>query len=103
MKYVQHNNLRAAVRAMISAAGSSGDEPELVADNLVYANLTGHDSHGVGMLPTYMGCVLTGELKGNQHASVISEEGAVVVIDGNAGYGQVIGGEAMDIGIDRAR
>ena len=103
MKSVQHDNLRAAVRAMISAAGSGGDEPELVADNLVYANLTGHDSHGVGMLPTYLGCVLTGELKSNQHASVISEDGAIVVIDGNAGYGQVIGGEAMDIGIDRAR
>ena len=103
MKSVQHDNLRAAVRAMISAAGSLEDEPELVADNLVYANLTGHDSHGVGILPTYMGCVLTGELKTNQHASVISEDGAMVVIDGNAGYGQVIGGEAMDIGIDRAR
>ena len=45
MKSVQHDNLRAAVRAMISAAGSLEDEPPLVADNLVYANLTGHDSH----------------------------------------------------------
>ena len=48
---IQHDKLRAVVRAICAAAGSEGDEPAFVADNLVDANLTGHDSHGVGMLP----------------------------------------------------
>ena len=103
MKRIDHDKLRAAVQAVVTSAGSIGDEPGLVADNLIYANLTGHDSHGVSILPTYMDCVLNGELKPNQHAEIISDDGAMVVIDGRAGYGQVIGGEAMDIGIARAR
>jgi uncharacterized oxidoreductase len=74
-----------------------------VADNLVEANLTGHDSHGVGMLPAYTRSLLAGELKPNRHAEVLSDRGPMIVIDGGAGYGQVIGKEAMEIGIARAR
>ena len=29
-------------------------EADLVADHLVQANLAGHDSHGVGMVPSYV-------------------------------------------------
>ncbi|MFT5176823.1 MAG: LDH2 family malate/lactate/ureidoglycolate dehydrogenase, partial [Gammaproteobacteria bacterium] len=41
MPVINENNLRAVVRDIVSAAGSTGDEPKQVADNLVYANLTG--------------------------------------------------------------
>src|SRR5690242_8517997 len=34
--------------------GSAEDEAQEVADHLVRANLVGHDSHGVGMLPAYV-------------------------------------------------
>ena len=34
--------------------GSEDQEAREVADHLVRANLAGHDSHGVGMLPTYV-------------------------------------------------
>jgi uncharacterized oxidoreductase len=103
MKHVDPERLRDVVREIISAAGSHGDEPDRVADNLVDANLTGHDSHGVGMLPAYMESLHAGELKPNQHAEIVSEQGGIVVIDGHQGYGQVVGAEAMAIGIERAR
>ena len=103
MRHVMHENLRAIVREIVTAAGSTGEEPRQVAENLVYANLTGHDSHGVGMLAAYMDSVLNRELIPNQHAEIVEDNGAVVVIDGKAGYGQVIGFEAMNIGIERAR
>jgi hydroxycarboxylate dehydrogenase B len=103
MLFIRNDNLRAVVRAITAAGGSQGDEPALVADNLVDANLAGHDSHGVGMLPRYIACSRTGELRPNAHASIVVDHGPIVVIDGNAGYGQVIGTEAMDIGIERAR
>ncbi len=103
MKLIDHTELRNFVADVVRAAGSKGDEPQLVADNLVEANLAGHDSHGVGMLPTYMEAVLSGELLPNQHAEVVTDHGAMVVIDGHQGYGQVIGREAMEIGIAHAR
>jgi len=103
MPVVLADNLRAVVRAIVTAAGSEGEEPALVADNLVYANLTGHDSHGVGMLARYIRAVGNGELRPNAHAEVVVDDGPMLLVDGNAGYGQVIGGEAMALGIARAR
>ena len=44
------------------AAGSTAEEARTVADNLVLANLSGHDSHGVGMVPRYVDAVLEGGL-----------------------------------------
>jgi uncharacterized oxidoreductase len=34
-----------------ASLGSEPTEAGLVADQLIGANLTGHDSHGVGMMP----------------------------------------------------
>ncbi|MCH2485861.1 MAG: Ldh family oxidoreductase, partial [Gammaproteobacteria bacterium] len=98
-----HENLRALAKEILTAAGSTGDEPQLVSDNLVEANLAGHDSHGIGMLPRYVASVKTGELIPNQHAKIAIDNGPLVTVDGGAGYGQVIGKEAMDIAIDRVR
>lgn len=103
MPIIAAEPLRATVRAMCKAAGSSDYEAELVAENLVMANLSGHDSHGVGMLPAYFDNLHAGGLKVNQHAEVVRDEGAVMVVDGNAGFGQVIGKESMDIAIARAK
>jgi hydroxycarboxylate dehydrogenase B len=54
--------LRAQCANVLVAAGSSPAEARQVADNLVLANLTGHDSHGVGMLPRYIDAVAEGGL-----------------------------------------
>ena len=67
---IQSRNLEAIAVEILSAAGSSDDESQIVAKNLVRANLAGHDSHGIGMLPRYIACVKTGELIPNQHANV---------------------------------
>lgn len=94
--------LKAVVRAIVERAGSSEREARLVADHLVEANLTGHDSHGVGMLPRYIEVFLAGDLKINQHVSVVGDTGPMLTLDGNSGYGQVMGYEAMALGIERA-
>ncbi|HET9651471.1 MAG TPA: malate/lactate/ureidoglycolate dehydrogenase [Usitatibacter sp.] len=95
--------LRAAVHAIFTAAGSSAREAQLIAAQLVEANLTGHDSHGVGMVPRYIEVLRGGHLKPNQHAKVTLDSGAMLSLDGNEGYGQVMGFEAMEHGIARAR
>ncbi len=42
------------VQELWHAAGSDAREAQLTADHLVQANLSGHDSHGVGMIPKYV-------------------------------------------------
>jgi hydroxycarboxylate dehydrogenase B len=103
MPTVASETLHALIRAVCTAGGSVGQEPRLVADQLVEANLTGHDSHGVGLLPFYVECRAKGALVPNRHAELVSERGAVLVVDGQRGYGQVIGHEAMQIAMARAR
>ena len=103
MPTIRHENLRAVARAICAAAGSKGDEPADVADNLVHANLTGHDSHGIGMLPRYIRAVQEGELRPNMKIDLLVDTGAMLVVDGKAGYGQSVGRQAMELAIERAK
>jgi len=95
--------LAAAVRAIVAAAGSHDGESAQVAANLVEANLRGHDSHGVGMVPRYVDAVLEGGLAVNAHVAIRQDSGALLTLDGRQGYGQVIGQEAMELGAARAK
>ncbi len=94
--------LVAAVTTIVRAAGSSEREAAQVATNLVEANLRGHDSHGVGMVPRYVDAVLEGGLAVDAHVAIRADSGALLTLDGQHGYGQVIGAEAMALGIERA-
>jgi len=103
MRLFKKDTLEKNIRAVVAAGGSDAREAKLVAENLVTANLTGHDSHGVGMIPRYIDSLLEGGLKVNQHPKIVFDGGAMVTLDGQGGYGQVIGMEAMEIGIARAK
>ena len=95
--------LRDAMRLLVRGFGSQDAEVEAVVGNLIDANLTGHDSHGIGMLPRYAGAFLEGGLTVNAAARIEMDGGAMLRLDGQAGFGQVIGRQAMALGIERAR
>ena len=92
-----------AIEAIVVAGGSEPREAKLVAENLIAANLTGHDSHGVGMIPRYTESLKEGGLQVNRHPVLKFDGGALIAVDGQAGYGQVIGMEATAMAIERAR
>jgi len=100
---IQATELRTRCGEVLRAAGSSADEARRVADNLVLANLSGHDSHGVGMIPRYVDAVLEGGLVPNARCKVLLDGGSLLSIDGQRGYGQVVGEEAMRLAMGRAK
>ena len=100
---VQKDKLVRAAAAIFEAAGSTTEEASKVASRLVDANLTGHDSHGVIRIPQYVEHVANGTLKPNQRAEVVADLGAVTVLDGHFGYGQIVGEQAIDAAIAKAR
>ena len=102
-KTIQAAELRATVEKILVANQSSPHEAATVAANLVLANLSGHDSHGVGMLPRYVDAVLEGGLVPNTAAKIVLDTGTLLTIDGGHGYGQVIGEQAMTMGMERAK
>ena len=95
--------LREAMRLLVQGFGSSPAEVDAVVDNLIEANLQGHDSHGIGMLPRYADAFKEGNLTPNAHVAVTADLGAMLRLDGQAGFGQVIGQEALTLGIERAK
>ncbi|MFZ9252146.1 MAG: malate/lactate/ureidoglycolate dehydrogenase [Hylemonella sp.] len=101
-KLISAAELRAHVARIVRATGSQEQEAQRVAHNLVMANLSGHDSHGVGMLPRYVDAVLEGGLIPNNGVRVMLDAGAMLALDGQRGYGQTTGEQAMQMGIERA-
>lgn len=95
--------LQSHCERVLRAAGSHAAEARTVAANLVLANLTGHDSHGAGMLPRYVDAVLEGGLEPNTGARLVLDSGTLLALDGQRGYGQVVGEQAMQMAIARTR
>lgn len=81
------DRMRHTAEATLTALGSTAAEARLVAGHLVEANLRGHDSHGIGMLPFYVDSVARGTLHPNQPARLLNDQGAVLQFSGERGYG----------------
>ena len=94
--------LRRYVAEVFGASGSTEEEAAIVSDHLVEANLVGHDSHGVIRVAKYTEWLADGMVAANRHAEIVNDHGALIVVDGGFGYGQVIGREAMEIAAERA-
>ena len=100
---IRAERLQAAIEAMLRAAGTVPEAARTVASDLLEANLQGHDSHGVQLAPRYVLNVLEGKLKPNAEASLMRRDGAILVVDGGMGFGQVVGRQAVDMAIEAAR
>jgi uncharacterized oxidoreductase len=95
--------LRDLLRAIVLATGSAAAESEEVARHLLEANLQGHDSHGIMLLPRYVEHVRDGRLRPNVTAQVIRQDPALALFDGRMGYGQEVGRACMAWAIGAAR
>jgi uncharacterized oxidoreductase len=99
----KHDMVERLVAAIFGRAGSSEREARAIARHLVEANLVGHDSHGVIRVPAYIDWLRKGLVLANRSAQVVFENDVVAVVDGQFGFGQVIGEETMALGIAKAR
>ena len=100
---ITHERLSEFAMRIFEQAGASEDRARQVAEHLVEANLKGHDSHGVGMIPNYIYGIRKGHLKVNQDAELVIDKGAVLLVDGHFGFGQVVAKQATQMGIERAK
>jgi uncharacterized oxidoreductase len=102
MKTLKPARLTTFVAAVMQAGGSEAREAETIARRLVDANCVGHDSHGVIRVGKYLEWVREGWLRPNQAPSLIVDTDALAIVDGNRGFGQVIGEFAAKLGIAKA-
>src|SRR6218665_2740340 len=102
-KTMTADGLESAIARILEAAGSLPAEARPVAANLGLANLSGHDSHGGGMGPRYVEAVAEGGLRPNAAVKINLDAGQLLALDGQHGYGQIVGVPAMELGIARAK
>ena len=102
MIVIDHTALHEIATRVFSAAGSDPDEARVIADHLIGANLRGHDSHGVGLIPNYLQHLAGGTVFANRKGRVVSENGSLIVYDGERAWGQIAAREATMVGIAKA-
>jgi uncharacterized oxidoreductase len=88
---------------LLRRLGAPADIAEEVATHLVRANLSGHDSHGVARLPQYVGQIDGGALFPAARPMVLTDAGAVAVMDAQRGFGQFSSAVALSWAMERAR
>jgi LDH2 family malate/lactate/ureidoglycolate dehydrogenase len=82
--------------------GLSSEDARLIAENLIFANLRGVDSHGVIRLKIYAERLRAGGFKVNARPQVVSEQESSALIDAQHGVGQVAATAAMKLAIAKA-
>src|SRR5918992_362772 len=90
-------------RDLLAAAGLEPDAAATVAGTLIETSLRGVDSHGVARVPIYVERLRAGTINGRPRPSVLRQDGAVTLIDGDQGPGQVAALLATDLSVERAR
>jgi uncharacterized oxidoreductase len=100
---IQEEPLRGIVAEIIRRGGSERAEAELVSGHLVDANLAGHDSHGVGMVPKYIEDLQADLVKPNVRPTLVKDDGAVMIFDAGLGYGRPAAEAAMAAALERCR
>src|SRR5437764_11237041 len=103
MMLIDHAELQRIALRLFEAAGSQPDEAQIIADHLIEANLRGHDSHGIGLIPNYLQHLANGTVFANRKGRIVSEDGSLIVYDGERAWGQIAAREAVLTGIAKAR
>jgi LDH2 family malate/lactate/ureidoglycolate dehydrogenase len=89
--------------AVYASAGMPEADARLVADTLVQADLWGHQSHGVLRLGWYLDRLRHGVMHPVTTPELVVDAGAIAVIDGHDGVGQVLTMRATHEAITRAK
>jgi LDH2 family malate/lactate/ureidoglycolate dehydrogenase len=89
--------------AAFAKVGMRAEDARLTADSLVQADLWGHQSHGVMRVPWYCARLKSGAVDGAATPEFVVDAGAVGVIDGRDGMGQVVAAHAARDVLRRAK
>ena len=102
MYLVAPDPLETLTAAIFSAAGTPADLAAEVANHLVKANLSGHDSHGVIRIPAYLTQIESGRLNAGGRPGVVHETAATAIVDAHGGFGQVGAAYALEVAMRKA-
>ncbi len=89
-------------REVLRSIGVNDESIDILADTFHYADKRGLNSHGVGRLPLYVHKIKAGHLNPVSEIEIVTDQGAVTVLDAHNGFGQIAGVRALDEGMVKA-
>src|SRR5262249_2258015 len=89
--------------ACFEKLGLPPEDARLTADNLIFANLRGVDSHGVIRMKIYAERLRAGGFKPRVQPQVVSEQPSAALLDAQHGVGQVAAKAAMKLALAKAQ
>jgi uncharacterized oxidoreductase len=103
MPKIQADRLQTLAAKLLIAAGASEEEAAIVSRHSIGANLAGHDSHGIILIPTYIDRIKRGHIVPGAPFEIVRETANSTVVDGNWGFGYVVSERVMAMTIEKAR
>lgn len=88
---------------VFEAFGFTETESNTIQDVLLTADLYGIESHGMQRMVRYHKCIENGMIRVGVKPEVVFETPVTAVMDGHDGMGQLIGCEAMELAISKAK
>jgi len=101
MRY-QSSDLNHYARHLLLAAGLDEDKAAAVADILVEGDLLGHNTHGLALLPGYLGELESGAMRTDGEPELIADRPAAITWDGRRLPGPWLVLKALRLAAERA-
>ncbi|SEP39657.1 Ldh family oxidoreductase [Propionispora vibrioides] len=81
---------------VLDKAGIAGQDSEIVADNLLRADLWGIGTHGISRFPRYLMRLQNGTINSHPAITIKNIFPAVLAVDGDNGLGSIVGFQALE-------
>jgi LDH2 family malate/lactate/ureidoglycolate dehydrogenase len=100
---VDPNELRDCIREILTATGEKDENIEIAAELMLRCDARGIQTHGSHLLNPIYDRRKQGQLNFPTELEILSDSGAVALINGNDGLGQVAAFKASTMAIDKAK
>ncbi|MBR1177216.1 Ldh family oxidoreductase [Bradyrhizobium sp. KB893862 SZCCT0404] len=100
---IRASDLARVTAALFTAAGVAPADAEVVADDLVAADVEGVPSHGVMLVPMYLDRLAQRSISTSSIGKVVSERDGAIVLDAGNALGQLIARQALRLAVEKAR
>ena len=96
------HDLEAFIQRCLLAVGLPERDAGIVAGLMADADLNGSDGHGVFRLPQYVKRIQSGGMKVEPDIRLVSDRGAMALVDGDDGMGHLVMHFATELAMERA-
>ncbi len=98
-----YHDLHQFTKTIFRKAGCTVEQSEIAAQVLISADLRGIDSHGLMRLPGYISLWEANRINMRPSMEILHQTPSTAVIDGDSGLGLIVGSEAMQVAVEKAK